>query len=150
MVSIAKGTDHLDGANFDTDLTNIINGQYGFSRLTDTTPELSASAQVPADGLTNPNGECAAVQTIASGGITNGNATITLTGTVPSTIQPGWAVSIPAGYSSVLPANDTVSSVSGSTITLTSAPVAGTGGTAPSTLYFPGHPPVLAVTDANS
>ncbi len=148
--SSTKGTDHLDGANFDADLTNIINGQYGFSRLTDTTPELSASAQVPADGLTNPNGECSAVQTIASGGITNGTQTITLTGTVPSTIQPGWAVSIPAGYSSVLPANDTVSSVSGSTITLTTAPVAGTGGTAPSTLYFPGHPPVLAVTDANS
>jgi hypothetical protein len=25
----------------------------------------------------------------------------------------------------------------------------GTGSTAPSTLYFPGHPPVLAVTNAN-
>jgi hypothetical protein len=28
--------------------------------------------------------------------------------------------------------------------------VAGTGGTAPSTIYFPGHPPVLAVTTPSS
>ena len=99
-----KGTNHVDGANFDTDLTNIINGQYGFSRNTDTTPELSASQQLTANGLVNPNGSCAATQTIASGGITNGNATITLTGAVPSTVQVGWTVTIPAGFSSALPA----------------------------------------------
>jgi len=148
--SIPKGTDHVDGGNFDTDLTNIINGQYGFSRNTDTTPELSASAQLTANGVTNPNGTCAATQTIASGGITNGTTTITLTAAVPSTIQVGWTVTIPAGFSSALPASTTVASVSGSTITLNNAPVAGTGSNAPSTLYFPGHPPVLAVTDPNS
>ena len=37
---VSKGTDHVNGGNFDTDLTNIINGQYDFSRLTDTTGEL--------------------------------------------------------------------------------------------------------------
>ena len=148
--SIAKGTNHVQGANFDLNLTNIINGQYGFSRNTDTTPELSASAQLTANGLTNPNGSCAATQTIAAGGITNGNATITLTAAVPSTVQVGWTVTIPTGFSSALPANTTVASISASTITLNNAPVAGTGSVAPSTLYFPGHPPVLAVTDPNS
>jgi hypothetical protein len=147
---IQKGTNHVDGGNFDTDVTGIINGQFGFSRNTDATPELSASAQITANGVTNPNGSCEATQSIAAGGITNGNATITLTAAVPSTVQVGWTVTIPAGFSSVLPASTTVASISGSTITLNHAPVAGTGGTAPSTLYFPGHPPVLAVTDSNS
>ncbi len=32
--SVQKGTDHVDGGNFDTDLTNTINGTYGFSRVT--------------------------------------------------------------------------------------------------------------------
>ena len=128
----------------------IINGQYGFSRNTDSTPELSASQQLTANGVTNPNGTCAATQTIAAGGITNGNATITLTAAVPSTVQVGWTVTIPAGFSSALPVSTTVASISGSTITLNNAPVAGTGSNAPSTLYFPGHPPVLAVTDPNS
>jgi hypothetical protein len=148
--AIAKGTNHVDGGNFDADLTTIINGQFGFSRNTDTTPELSATQQLTNNGVTNPNGSCAATQTIASGGITNGNATITVTAAVPSAVQVGWTVTIPAGFSSALPASTTVASVSGSTITLNNAPVAGTGGTAPSTLYFPGHAPVLAVTDPNS
>ncbi|MGO8862367.1 MAG: hypothetical protein ACLQRH_16615 [Acidimicrobiales bacterium] len=147
---IQKGRDAIDGGNFDTDLTNIITGDYGFSRLTDATAELPASAQVTANGLTNPNGSCEATQSIASGGITNGTATVTLTAAVPSTVQVGWTVTIPAGFSSALPANTTVASVSGSTITLSNAPVAGTGGTAPSTIYFPGHPPVLAVSNPNS
>jgi hypothetical protein len=148
--AIAKGTNHVDGGNFDGDLTTIINGQYGFSRNTDSTPELTASQQLTANGVTNPNGTCAATQTIAAGGITNGNATITVTAAVPSTVQVGWTVTIPAGFSSALPVSTTVASISGSTITLNNAPVAGTGSTAPSTLYFPGHPPVLAVTDPNS
>jgi hypothetical protein len=147
---IQKGTDHIDGQNFDTDLTNTINGSYGFSRLTDATPELSASAQLTANGVTNPNGSCEATQTVNSGGITNGTNTITLTAAVPSTVQVGWKVTIPTGFSSALPANTTVASISGNTITLNNAPVAGTGGTAPSTIYFPGHPPVLAVTTASS
>ena len=147
---IQKGTDHVDGQSFDTDLTNTINASYGFSRLTDATPELSASSQLTANGVTNPNGSCEATQTVNSGGITNGTNTITLTAAVPSTVQVGWKVTIPTGFSSALPANTTVASISSNTITLNNAPVAGTGGTAPSTIYFPGHPPVLAVTTASS
>ncbi len=66
-------------------------------------------------------------------------------------MQTGWSVTIPTGYSIALPANTTVSSISGSTITLNNTPVTGTsGGPAPTNVYFPGHPPVLAVTDPNS
>ena len=145
---------HIDsvpnGGNFDGDLTNIINGQFDYSRLTDTTQELPATSQATGNGVTNPNGLCEATQPIATGGITTSSATVTLTGAVPSTIQPGWSVYVPVGYSIKLPTATTVLSVSGSTITLSATPVSSTGSTAPPTLYFPGHPPVVAVHDPNS
>jgi len=147
---VTKGTDHIDGGNFDTDLTNIINGQFDYSRLTDTTGELPATSQVSGNGVTNPNGLCEATQAIASGGITTSSATVTLGAAVPSTIQVGWPVYVPAGYSIKIPNGTTVSSISGSTITLSATPVSSTGSSAPPTLYFPGHPPVLAVHDPNS
>jgi hypothetical protein len=147
---VEKGTDHVLGGNFDGDITNIINGQYGFSRLTDATAELPVASQTPADGIVNPNGSCEAQQTIAASGITVGNTTVTLSAAVPASVQDGWTVTIPVGYSVALPASTTISSISGSTITLSNAPIAGTGGTAPGTLYFPGHPPVLAVGNANT
>jgi hypothetical protein len=148
---VTKGTDHVDGGNFDTDLTNVIQGQYGFSRLTDATPELVASKQTTANGVVNPNASCDAQETIGASGITVGNPTITLSAPVPATVVPGWKVTIPVGFSIALPANDTIASVSGSTITLAAAPVAGTvGASAPGIVYLPGHPPVLAVDDANS
>lgn len=147
---VTKGTDHVNGGNFDTDLTNIINGQFDYSRLTDTTQELPASSQTSGNGVVNPNGLCSATQAIASGGITTSSATVTLSAAAPSTIQVGWPVYVPAGYNIKLPLNTTVASVSGSTITLSATPVSSTGSSAPSALYFPGHPPVLAVHDANS
>jgi hypothetical protein len=147
---VTKGTDHIDGGNFDADLTNIINGQFDYSRLTDTTAELPAASQVTGNGVTNPNGSCEATQAINPGGITTSSATVTLTGAVPSTIQVGWPVYVPSGYSIKIPNGTTVSSISGSTITLSATPVSSTGSTAPPTLYFPGHPPVLAVHDPNS
>jgi hypothetical protein len=147
---IVKGTNHVTGGNFDADLTSIINGQYGFSRLDDTTPELAAAAQTTANGLSNPNGSCEANLGIASGGITVGSPTITMTAAVPSTVASGWTVTIPAGFADALPAGTTVSSVSGNTITLSNNVIAGTGGSPATTIYFPGRPPILAVTDANS
>lgn len=147
----AKGTDHIDGGNFDTDLGNIITNQFDYSRLTDTTQELPLASQVTANGVTNQNGTCEATQSIPAGDISSSSATVTLSATVPTTIQTGWPVYIPSGYSLKLPAGTTVSSVSGSTIALSNAPVAGTSGAAaPTTLYFPGHPPVLAVGNATS
>src|SRR5208283_2071063 len=83
--AIQKGTNHVSGGNFDTDLTNIINGTYGFSRLTDATPELPVANQTPADNVPGGgvNGTCGANLAIASGGITVGSNVITLTNPVP-------------------------------------------------------------------
>ena len=152
-----KGTDHIDGGNFDTDLTNTIDA-YGFSRLTDATLELGAGLTTPADNVPSggPNAACDAQLGISS--IAGDDKTITLSSPAPvgltgtgnagnEVVQAGWSVNIPSGYSLALPAGgDTVASVSGSTIVLSSPLVAGTsGGPAPSTLYFPGEPPILSV-----
>jgi hypothetical protein len=156
----AKGTDHIDGGNYDTDLTNVINGQYDYSRLTDTSSELPAASQKTENGVLNQNGTCEATQTIATGGISSGVTAVSIANltTAPanvgtSTIQAGWPVYVPSGYGLTLPSGDTVASVtaptttSAGTITLTEAPVSGTGSGNPPTLYFPGHPPVLAVSN---
>jgi hypothetical protein len=149
--AIAKGTNHIDGGNFDTDLTNVINGQYGFSRNTDSTAELAINSQTPADNVPagGVNGSCDANLGISS--ITSGSAAVTMSATVPTTVQAGWTVSVPPGSSVSIPAGDTVSSVSGTTINLTTPVATGTtGGPTPSSLYFPGHAPVLAVTTLGS
>lgn len=149
--AIQKGADNVGGGNYDTELTNIINGQYGLSRLTDTTPELAISSQTPADNVPGGgvNGTCAANLAIASIGV--GNATITLSAPVPATVQSGWTVTVPPRSSISIPWGDSISSASGSSITLATAPVAGTaGGPTPATIYFPGQAPILAINTAGS
>jgi hypothetical protein len=152
--SIPKGTDHIDGGNFDTDLTNVINGQYGFSRNTDLTSELPISSQTPADNVPGGgvNGSCDANVSIAAGGITAGSNVITLTAAPPTSIQVGWTVSVP-GSSSVSVTGDKVTAVGGTngpdTITLNNPVATGTAGNpVPTNLYFPGQAPVLAVSAA--
>jgi hypothetical protein len=153
----AKGPDRFTGVNYDGDLTNIIQSKYGFSRLTDTTPELQLSSQT-VNGVVNPNGTCAAQGAITSIAAASNQVTLS---SVPSTVQVGWTVEIPNGYSVALGVAgtggngfagnsiDTITAISGNTLTLAHNAVTGTGSTAPSTLYYPGHPPVLAVTNAN-
>ena len=121
-----KGTDHVSGGNFDTDLTNLIVGQYGFQRLSDTTAELPVSEQtVVGDGIANNNnGTCAANLGIAStGGV--GSNTITLSAAPPPTVQVGWPVYIPSGSNVAIPnpaapaaPTTVVLGISGSQITL--------------------------------
>jgi hypothetical protein len=165
--AIQKGTNHVSGGNFDTDLTNIINGTYGFSRLTDATPELPVANQTPADNVPGGgvNGTCGANLAIASGGITVGSNVITLTNPVPPTVKVGWEVEIPNGSSVALGSSDanyptdstdTITAI-GPTgglatdqIQVTSNAVAGTGTSAPTTVYFPGQAPVLAVNTLGS
>ncbi len=153
--TIAKQRDPISGGNYDTDLTNIINGQYDYSRLSDLTQELGAGVQQTANGVTNLNGTCEANLAIASSGITSGSSTVTMAAAPPSTVQVGWPVYVPTGYTLKIPTGTTVAAINNTvspyTITL-SNPVTttGSGTAAPGTLYFPGHPPVLAVTDANS
>ena len=150
--SIQKGTDHIDGGNFDTDLTNIINGQYGYSRNTDLTAELPISSQTPADNVPGGgvNGTCDANVGIAAGGISAGSNVITLSAAPPPSIQVGWSVSVPPS-SSVSVAGDTVAAIGGTagpdTITLNNPVATGTtGNPTPTNLYFPGQAPVLAVS----
>ena len=149
--AIQKGTNSVDGGNYDTDLTNIINGQYGLSRLSDTTPELAINSQTPADNVPGGgvNGTCEANLGVSS--ISAGSAIINTAAPVPVTVQAGWPVSVPPGSSVSIPSGDTVASVSGSTITLTTAPVTGTvGSPTPATLYFPGEAPVLTINTPGS
>ena len=114
-----KGNDRINGGNFDTDLTNVIVGQYGFQRLNDNTSELAVSKQtVAGDNIAgNTNGTCAANLGIAStGGV--GTNTITLNAAPPSTVQVGWPVSIPAGSNVAIPANTVVLGIAGAVVTL--------------------------------
>ena len=76
--AVEKGTDHVDGGNFDTDLTNIINGQYGFSRVSDTTPSVATRDSGGQRGGGDLDGTCDANQAIATGGISAGSTTVTL------------------------------------------------------------------------
>jgi hypothetical protein len=138
--SVQKGKDQLYGANFDTEITNTIE-QFGFSRLSDTSPELNVTKQTPADGLVTPNATCSANLSVTS---TGGTTVTDNAGSVPAAVSVGWAVSWPANGTTA-GGTATVSSVSGSSITLSSAVPSTT-----STVYFPGKPPVLAVTDTNS
>ena len=153
--AIQKGTDHLDGGNYDTDVTNIINGQYGFSRVTDTTPELAINSQTPADNVPGAgvNGSCAANLAIATGGITASNAVITFANDVPPTVKVGWAVSVPPASSVSIPAGTTVAALGPNPdqITLSAAPAVGVAGNpTPTFLYFPGQAPVLQVNTVGS
>ena len=138
--SIKKGTDHVDGGNFDADLTNTINATYGFSRVNDLTQEVATTT--PADNVSagGVDATCDAHLSIAAGGITAGSTTVTLSAAAPSTVAAGWAVQVAQGSNVSIPAGDTIQSVSGTTVTLTAAPVtSGTPtGPAPTTLLLPG------------
>ena len=144
---VQKGKDLVSGGNFDDLLTTAITSTYGFGRLTDGSPEVAVSKLTPADGIANPNESCDA-QLPSSTTVTGGSTTITATAAIPSTIQVGWKVSSEIGDTVGIPSGDTISAISGNTITLATA-ATGTG-SANEIVYFPGHPPVLGVSDPNS
>ena len=118
-----KGRNVLTGGNYNTDLTNLILGQYGFQRLTDITAELNVTkTNALADGIAgNNNGYCQGNLKISStGGI--GTNTITLSAAAPGTVQVGWPVSIQVGSGIALPpggaSGNVVQSVSGTSVTV--------------------------------
>ena len=125
--AFTKGTDRMNGGNFDTDLTNLIVGQYGFQRLSDITAELAVSNQtVTGDTIAgNTNGTCTANLGVASTGGAGTN-TITLNAAPPSPVQVGWPVYLPAGSNVATPIPttpqtsplDVVLGISGDTISL--------------------------------
>ncbi len=144
---VQKGRDIVSGGNFDDLITQAITGTYGFGRLTDATPEVPVVKLTPSDGIANPNASCAA-QLPSSTTVTGGSSTITAAAAIPPTVQVGWKVSTEIGDTVGIPSGDTISSISGNTITLVS-PATGSG-SANEIVYFPGHPPVLGVTDPTS
>jgi hypothetical protein len=66
----AKGQDNSTGKNYDTELTTLIDGTYGFVRLTDNSA--APSTATPADGVAAANTTCAS-GTVVVGGVTEGN-----------------------------------------------------------------------------
>jgi hypothetical protein len=71
-----KGTDNETGKNFDTELSTLIDGTFGFVRLTDTSA--APATATPADGLAAPNTTCASGTVVVSG-VTEGNGVPTIT-----------------------------------------------------------------------
>jgi len=136
---VVKGTDQVQGNNYDSEITTTINGTFGFSRLTDNQAEL-ASGVTPPDGVSAPNSTCDAQLPVTENSTTTLTDASTVVTPFPAAIQPGWAVT-----GSGIPSGDTVASVTGTTLTLTTAATA----TGSVTVYFPGHPPVLAVAFPN-
>jgi len=70
--AFTKGMDNQTGKNFDAELTTLINGTFGFVRLTDTSA--APSITTPADNLAAPNTTCASGTVVVSG-VTEGNGT---------------------------------------------------------------------------
>jgi hypothetical protein len=66
-----KGTDLNTGSNYDAEIGNLISTQYGFPRLTDLTPPVSAT---PADNTIAPNDDCVAKINVTADG-TDDNVT---------------------------------------------------------------------------
>jgi hypothetical protein len=69
-----KGQDNSTGKNFDTELSTLINGSFGFVRLTDTST--APATATPADGISAPNTSCAS-GTSGSPAVGNGVPAVT-------------------------------------------------------------------------
>jgi len=154
-----KETDLTTGQNYANEITNVIDSSYEYVQLNDTWTELSNTT--PLDGVSGgaPNSQCDA--TLPAPGLstpyTGTTGLVAAGGTDTLTYEVNGSpanIPSPAGFasgqavdstSSSFPSGATVTSVSGSTLTVSATVPAGTY-----TLYFPGMPPVLAVTNLNN
>ena len=128
---ITKATDLTTGVSFDQELTNIIVGQYGFARLTDT--QSTNPTVTPADNQPAPNDTCTASANVNT---TSGSTSVTpVSGTFPSSIGVGWTV-----VGTGIPSGTTVTAVSSGSLTLSAAATA----TGTPSVTFPNHPPILS------
>jgi hypothetical protein len=169
---IQKENDVITGLNYNTLLTNIIVNQYGFDRLTDTTAERSTTSYQAPDGLNSPNGACEAAIQVTTTGTANqvtwdGQVVTTPTGafgaggslintssvpggvhfdgeTVGSTTYASVPVNAESGATNQVPSGTTISSISGTTLTLSNSLSEPSGTTL--TLLMPGTAPILAVS----
>jgi hypothetical protein len=147
--NFSKGLDNSTGKNFDTELTTIITGTFGFlPRLTDETS--APTIGTPADNQAAPNNTCAASLPVSTN---SGTDTITLTagGNFPPDIvnAGGLVGGLSVGVTGAgIPAGTTVVSGAGtSTLTLSANATATATGVA---TVFAGAPAVTAVTNSQS
>jgi len=156
--AIQKDQDLVSGANYDNEITNIINDNFEYTRLNDDTPELaSQNPGIPGsptdvgDHITGggPNATCdAALQVTATGS----NVVTYTGGNVPSpqaflTSGPNQAVA--TAVSGVITAGTgAVTNITGGTITLATGTVVASGTW---TLYFENVAPMIGQpTSANT
>ncbi len=139
----AKGTDNTTGVNFDTELSSLINTQFGFIRLTDTSSPPS-NGGTPGDNLPAPNTTCA--PSVIGVVITSGSTTLTLSGSAyPPSFPASFAVS-DAIEGDGIPAGTPITANGGSSLTL-SLPATAT--TSSGTVTVPGQPAITSVPAAN-
>ena len=124
-----KATDPGSGNTYDTELTNIIQGNFGYIRLSDATSTAFAN---PGDNLSAPNNTCDALESVDTTA-TSANVTLASGGAFPPAITAGTAVvgtGIPASTTVSEPASSYVDTTTAATdnVTLTN------GGSFPSTI----------------
>jgi hypothetical protein len=137
--NFTKGSDLSTGLNYDTELNTVISTQFGFARLTDTTPPVGVNP--PADNVTAPNDDCVAEIPV----VANGTNTLTYGtgsgGNFPTSVLAGAAFTVTAGQSAAsVPAGTTVTSPGGGTTITVSNPI----GAGDFVLEFFGVPAVTA------
>lgn len=130
--NFTKAQDPSTGTPYNTELSTIITGTFGYARLTDQTYTTPASN--PADGQPAPNNTCDASEAVTT---TSGSASVTLTagGSFPAAITSGEAV-----VGTGIPAGTTVTTNGGTTLTLSKNATA----SGAVTVQFPNAPPVLS------
>jgi hypothetical protein len=140
-----KGLDNETGKNFDSEITTLVNGTFGFIRLSDATP--AATTSTPADNQPAPNNTCAGSQQVNTtttniSGQNSNQLVENAGGNFPTAIQAGWTVTGPG-----IPSGTTVLSNDGLTLTLSAAATATASNVQVS---FPNEPAVLSVANANT
>ncbi len=134
--NFTKGVDLSTGLNYDAELSNTISTNFGFPRLSDTTPPIST---IPADNQLAPNDSCVAQIPVTA----DGSNTVTYAGSgsnFPNSIINGGSVTVVTG--GTLPTGTTVTSAGGSsTLTLSNTLAAGSY-----TLEFFGVPAVITAS----
>ena len=130
--NFTKAQDPSTGTPYNTELSTIITGTFGFARLTDQTSTTPAAN--PADGQPAPNNTCDASEAVTT---SSGSPTVTLTagGSFPAAITSGESIT-----GTGIPAGTTVTTNGGTTLTLSKNATA----SGAVTVQFPNAPPVLS------
>jgi len=142
--AFTKGSDNTTGQNFDTELTTIIQNEYGFIRLNDNSAPPSHGG-VPADNVAAPNTTCA--PSIIGVDITSGSSTLTLSGSAYPQKFPASFANGDTIVGDGIPSGTTIVSGGGTTTLTISQNASAT--TTSGTVSVPGQPAITSVPAAN-